>query len=82
MMALTTPIRAPPAMNPDASNVPFSPRALLTASSLLREVTYQLMAPPTSNGRFSSNGMNIPSAKARAGTLQNVSTNASAAPMP
>lgn len=44
MAALTTPINAPPAMNPDANRVPFSPRAALTAASLLRVVTYQLMA--------------------------------------
>lgn len=39
--ALITPISAPPAMKPEASKVPFSPRAALIASSLLRVVTYQ-----------------------------------------
>ena len=40
-----------------------------------------VMAPPTTNGTFSSIGMNMPKAKARAGTLQRVSTMASTAPM-
>ena len=43
----TTPINAPPAMNPLAIRVPFSPRSLFTFSSLDRDVTYQFMAPPT-----------------------------------
>ena len=68
--ALTTPIKAPPAMKPLAMSVPFSPRSAFTLASLLREVTYQLMAPPTSSGTFSSNGINIPRAKARAGILK------------
>ena len=72
--ALTTPISAPPAMKPDASNVPFSPRSVLRVASLLRLVTYQLMAPPTTRGMFSCNGMNIPSANANAGILNAFST--------
>ena len=72
---------APPAMNPDAKSVPLSPRALLIASLFERVVTYQLIAPPTSSGIFSSKGMNIPRAKARAGTLQRSSTNAITAPI-
>ena len=59
--ALTTPIRAPPAIKPLAMSVPFSPRSLFT---------YQLIAPPTNSGTFNSNGMNIPSAKANAGILK------------
>ena len=50
MAALTTPISAPPAMNPEASRVPFSPRSAFTSGSLLRLVTYQLIAPPTKSG--------------------------------
>ena len=42
--------------------------------------TYQLMAPPMTRGTFSSMGMNIPRAKARAGTLHSVSTTAMTAP--
>ena len=79
--ALTTPMRAPPAIKPLAMSVPFSPRALFTLWSLLRVVTYQLTAPPTTNGTFSSRGINIPSANARAGILSHVSTMARAAPM-
>ena len=70
MAALITPINAPPAMKPEANSVPFSPRAALTALSLLRVVTYQLIAPPTTSGMFSSSGMNMPNAKANAGTLK------------
>ena len=44
--ALTTPIKAPPAIKPEASNVPFSKRAEFKLWSLLRLPTYQLMAPP------------------------------------
>ena len=79
--ALTTPMSAPPAMKPEAMSVPFSPRSLLMFSSFVRVVTYQLIAPPTTSGMFSSIGMNMPSAKARAGTPQSVSTMARTAPM-
>ena len=44
--ALTTPIKAPPAIKPEASNVPFSKRAEFKLWSLLRLPTYQLIAPP------------------------------------
>ena len=64
--ALTTPIKAPPAIKPEANSVPFSPRASLTALSLERVVTYQFTAPPITNGTFSSRGINIPKAKANA----------------
>ena len=80
--ALTTPMSAPPAMNPLAMRVPFSPRSLFVSASLERVVTYQFMAPPTSSGMLSSIGMNMPKAKASAGTLQIVSTIAMIAPMP
>ena len=81
-MALTTPIRAPPAMKPEAMRVPFSWRALLTAASLERVLTYQEIAPPTSSGRLRSMGMNMPRANGRAGTLNAVRISAIAAPMP
>ena len=81
-IALTTPISAPPAMKPEAISVPFSWRAEFTASSLLRLLTYQLMAPPTSRGRLRSRGMNMPRQKARAGTLNTVRRMAIAAPIP
>ena len=42
--ALTTPIKAPPAIKPEASNVPFSKRAEFKLWSLLRLPTYQLIA--------------------------------------
>ena len=76
-----TPIKAPPAMKPEAMRLPFSPRFLLMVSSLLRVVTYQLTAPPITKGTLSSRGMNIPKAKARAGTLHSVRMIAIAAPM-
>ena len=84
--ALTTPMRAPPAMNPLAMRVPFSPRSLASSllsplSSLLSLVTYQLTAPPTSRGILSSKGMNIPSAKGSAGTFMRVRITAIAAPI-
>ena len=41
-----------------------------------------MMAPPTSKGIFSSSGINIPRAKARAGTLNQLRTMAISAPMP
>ena len=44
-IALITPIKAPPAINPEAINVPRSRRALFTFSSLLRVPTYQLTKP-------------------------------------
>ena len=50
--ALTTPIKAPPAMNPEASKVPLFSRALFKSSSLLRVDTYQLISPPTTKGVF------------------------------
>ena len=81
MAALTTPIKAPPAMKPDASRVPFSRRTLFRAWSLLRLPTYQLMAPPISNGVFNSSGMNMPNANANAGILQKFRMMASTAPM-
>ena len=77
----TTPINAPPAMNPLAIRVPFSPRSLFTFSSLDRDVTYQFMAPPTTRGTFNCNGINIPSEKARAGIWQRSSTIAITAPV-
>ena len=67
-------------MKPEAIRLPRSPRSLFTASSLERLVTYQLMAPPMTSGTLSSMGMNIPKAKARAGTLHSVSTTAMTAP--
>ena len=48
--ALTTPIKAPPAIKPEASNVPFSKRAEFKLWSLLRLPTYQLIAPPIKSG--------------------------------
>ena len=81
MAALTTPIKAPPAMKPDASRVPFSRRTLFRAWSLLRFPTYQLLAPPISNGVFNSSGMNMPNANAIAGILQKFRMMASTAPM-
>ena len=63
-------------------SVPFSPRSLLTFASLLREVTYQLTAPPTTNGTFNSKGINIPKANAKAGIFNHVRMMASKAPMP
>ena len=80
--ALTTPMRAPPAMNPEAMRVPLLSLASLRALSFERVLTNHEMAPPTSSGRFRSIGMNIPSANARAGTFNNVSATASTAPMP
>ena len=81
-IALTTPMRAPPAMNPEAINVPFSVRAALSSLSLLRLPTYHETAPPMSIGMFRSIGMNIPRANGSAGILKNVSTRAITAPMP
>ena len=69
-------------MKPEAMRVPFSCRAAFTAASWERVLTNQEMAPPTSRGRLRSMGMNMPSAKGRAGTLQKFSTRAMAAPMP
>lgn len=63
--ALITPIKAPPAINPEAIRVPLSFRALLTASSLLRVETYQLTRPPINNGVFNSSGINIPRGQGR-----------------
>ena len=80
--ALITPIKAPPAMNPEARRVPFSLRSEFIASSLERVVTYQLIAPPTKSGIFNSNGINIPNANASAGIPQSVSTMARTAPIP
>ena len=80
--ALTTPMRAPPAMKPDAKRVPRSLRALLTFSSLLRLPTNQLMMAPTSSGALSYRGMNIPSEKGRAGTFNQLSSRARIAPTP
>ena len=80
--ALTTPIKAPPAMKPDAMSVPFSLLASLISLSLLRVFTNQAMAPPTRRGRFKSIGMNIPNANGRAGNLQSVRMMAIAAPIP
>ena len=79
-IALITPIKAPPAINPEAINVPRSRRALFTFSSLLRVPTYQLTKPPINSGVFKSNGINIPRAKANAGTPIIVKINAKAAP--
>ena len=45
-------------------------RCKVPALSLERVVTYQFTAPPTKRGIFNSKGMNIPKAKAKAGTLQ------------
>ena len=44
--AETTPIKAPPAIKPDAIKVPRSKRALLSASSFEREDTNQAIKPP------------------------------------
>ena len=55
--ALITPIRAPPAINPEAISVPRSRRILFTFSSLLRVDTYQLTSPPINKGVFRSNGI-------------------------
>jgi uncharacterized membrane protein YphA (DoxX/SURF4 family) len=81
-IALTTPISAPPAINPEAMSVPFSVRASLSSLSLLRLPTYHAIAPPTSIGVFKSIGMNMPSANGRAGTLKNVRRRAMTAPIP
>ena len=81
-IALTTPMSAPPAMNPDAISVPFSMRASFVALSWLRVLTNHEMAPPTSIGMLRSRGMNMPSAKGSAGILKNVSTRAMRAPIP
>ena len=80
--ALTTPISAPPAMNPLAMSVPRSPRSWFSFLSLERVVTNQFTAPPTSSGRFSSRGMNIPRAKGSAGIFAAVRAMAMRAPMP
>ena len=82
MTALTTPIKAPPAMKPEATSVPFSLRAVLTALSLERVDTYQATNPPISRGTSSDIGINIPRAKAKAGTRHSVKTTAITAPMP
>ena len=79
--AETTPISAPPAMNPLAMSVPFSLRSRFTSAFLERVLTYQLTMPPTRSGIFSSSGMNIPRAKAMAGMPQNVSITAITAPI-
>ena len=81
-MALTTPMSAPPAMNPEAMSVPFSTRASLRALSLLRLPTNHETAPPMSIGMLRSSGMNIPSANGSAGTLKNVRMRAITAPIP
>ena len=81
-MALTTPMRAPPAMKPEAMSVPFSVLSSFNALSLLRLPTNHEIAPPTSIGMLRSIGMNIPRAKGRAGTLKNVRTRAMTAPIP
>ena len=80
--ALTTPMSAPPAMNPEAKNVPLSKRALFRAVSFERLPTYQLISPQMTKGVFSSNGMNIPKANAKAGTFSHVSRTARIAPIP
>ena len=67
-------------MKPEAISVPRSKRALFRPSSFERPETNQATSPPTTSGAFSSMGMNMPSAKARAGTPIDVSTRASAAP--
>ena len=67
-------------MKPDAISVPRSKRALLRASSFERFETNHATSPPTTSGAFSSMGMNMPSANARAGMPIDVSTSASAAP--
>ena len=79
--AETTPISAPPAMNPEAISVPRSKRALFSASSFERDDTNHAIRPPTTSGAFRYIGMNIPSENANAGTPIAVSTNASAAPI-
>ena len=78
--AETTPINAPPAMKPDASNVPRSRRALLRAASVERVETYQLIKPPTMSGVFKYKGMNIPNAKGNTGTPSKLSNKAKIAP--
>ena len=75
-IALTTPIRAPPAMKPDAMRVPFSTLLLFTSSSLLRLLTNHCTAPPIIKGIFNCKGMNIPNAKASTGTPNRFSINA------
>ena len=82
MAALTTPIKAPPAMKPEARSVPRSPRRLFNSAEVEREVTYQLTAPPTMSGRLSCKGMNMPRAKARAEMPQALSRSEMRAPMP
>ena len=52
--ALTTPIKAPPAMKPEANKVPSSPLDSLMALSFVRDVTYHCIKPPTNNGMFRS----------------------------
>ena len=80
--AETTPIRAPPAMKPDAISVPFFTLASFTSLSLLLLPTHQEMAPPSRSGKFKSIGMNIPRQNANVGTLQKFSSSAMAAPIP
>ena len=82
MPALTTPINAPPAMKPEASSVAFSFLRWFRLMSVDRELTYQFTKPPTISGKFSCKGMNIPKAKARAETPQQVSMIEMIAPMP
>ena len=65
--ALTTPIMAPPAINPEAMSVPLSLRALLVALSFDLELMSQAMKPPTKSGMFKAKGINMPKEKARAG---------------
>lgn len=77
----TTPINAPPAIKPEAINVPRSKRALFNASSFEREDTNQATRPPITNGAFKYIGINIPNENANAGTPIAVKTNAKAAPI-
>ena len=70
------------AMNPEAMSVPFSWRASLTLLSLLRVLTNHEIAPPTNIGILRSNGINMPSAKASAGTFRKFRIMAMTAPMP
>ena len=81
-IALTTPIKAPPAMKPEAIKVPLLLRALLRASSLLRVLTYHEIAPPINKGILRSIGINMPRANGNAGILATVNINAITAPMP
>ena len=81
IIALTTPINAPPAMKPEAMSVPRLLFALACSASLWR-LTAHATKPPTTSGALSSIGINIPRAKGSAGSLIKVRIRAIRAPKP